>query len=91
MYCVARDEPSVAKNVSIMEDCGQVSFIFSDKTGTLTRNEMEFKSMCVGGVLYESMEVEGKQIFDKGLFEKHMTGNTQQEVDIRIQSENGNE
>lgn len=36
------------KNMSIVEDLGMISYIFSDKTGTLTRNQMEFHSMCVG-------------------------------------------
>ena len=34
----------------------QVKYIFSDKTGTLTRNEMVFKQMSVGGILYQPAE-----------------------------------
>lgn len=30
--------------------------MFSDKTGTLTRNEMVFKQMSVGGILYKPAE-----------------------------------
>lgn len=32
---------------SLMEEIGQVQYVFSDKTGTLTRNVMEFQKFCV--------------------------------------------
>ena len=34
------------------EELGQVSYIFSDKTGTLTCNHMEFKKMSIGNYTY---------------------------------------
>jgi len=36
----------------LMEELGQVSHIFADKTGTLTCNVMEFKKLCVGKEVY---------------------------------------
>ncbi|KAL4478641.1 hypothetical protein ABPG74_006876 [Tetrahymena malaccensis] len=37
---------------SLNEELGQINHIFSDKTGTLTLNRMEFKNVCVNGVNY---------------------------------------
>ena len=37
---------------SINEELGQVEYIFSDKTGTLTCNQMELKYLIVGDSLY---------------------------------------
>lgn len=37
---------------TLNEELGQIKFIFSDKTGTLTKNYMEFKKMSIGPYSY---------------------------------------
>lgn len=40
------------KTWNISDDLGQIEYIFSDKTGTLTQNVMEFKRCSINGVAY---------------------------------------
>lgn len=37
---------------NLNEELGQIDYVFSDKTGTLTRNEMRFKYLIVGKEVY---------------------------------------
>lgn len=46
------DLPCVPKSWNISDDLGQIEYIFSDKTGTLTQNVMEFMKCSVNGVRY---------------------------------------
>lgn len=42
----------VCYSTAISEDLGQVEYILTDKTGTLTENKMVFKRCCINGILY---------------------------------------
>ncbi|NXG62140.1 AT8B3 ATPase, partial [Hemiprocne comata] len=52
MYYAAKDIPAKARSTSLNDQLGQVEYIFSDKTGTLTQNIMSFKKCCINGTIY---------------------------------------
>jgi phospholipid-translocating ATPase len=52
MYYEKLDYPCTPKSWNISDDLGQIEYIFSDKTGTLTQNVMEFKKCTINGVPY---------------------------------------
>ncbi len=60
MYRIAKDknlkyEHRIScRTFTINEDLGQIGYVFSDKTGTITQNKLEFKSVSIGGVLYSN-------------------------------------
>ncbi|PCH37130.1 phospholipid-translocating P-type ATPase [Wolfiporia cocos MD-104 SS10] len=52
MYYKPLDAACVPKTWNISDDLGQIEYIFSDKTGTLTQNVMEFQKCSIYGVAY---------------------------------------
>ena len=51
MYHKETDTPAAARS-TIVTDLGQVKYVFSDKTGTLTQNVMKFKRCSVDGLIF---------------------------------------
>ncbi|XP_020343995.1 phospholipid-transporting ATPase IA isoform X1 [Oncorhynchus kisutch] len=63
MHYEPTDTSAMARTSNLNEELGQVKYIFSDKTGTLTCNVMQFKKCSIAGVAYghntDSLEEEG--------------------------------
>ncbi|ETS86390.1 hypothetical protein PFICI_00218 [Pestalotiopsis fici W106-1] len=49
MYDEATDTPARCNTNTILENLGQISYVFSDKTGTLTENVMKFRKLSIAG------------------------------------------
>ncbi|XP_038214547.1 probable phospholipid-transporting ATPase IF [Zerene cesonia] len=67
LRCEETGRPAVANTSDLNEELGQVEVLFSDKTGTLTKNLMAFKACSIRGRMYE--EKEGR-LYDTGRLEE---------------------
>lgn len=56
MYHAESNTPAMARTSNLNEELGMVKYVFSDKTGTLTRNVMEYKKCSVGKQIYDAAE-----------------------------------
>jgi phospholipid-transporting ATPase len=61
MYYAPTDTPALCRTSSLVEELGQIEYVFSDKTGTLTCNEMEFRCCSIGGIAYADVVDEVKR------------------------------
>ncbi|XP_060227514.1 probable phospholipid-transporting ATPase IM isoform X2 [Meriones unguiculatus] len=52
MYYPAKAMPAETRTTTLNEELGQIEYIFSDKTGTLTQNIMTFKKCSINGRIY---------------------------------------
>lgn len=76
MYHKPTDAPCIPKTWNISDDLGQIEYIFSDKTGTLTQNVMEYRKCTINGVKYGLGATEasmGAKLREKGFRRKSTT------------------
>lgn len=49
-------EHAICRNSNLNEDLGKVEYIFSDKTGTLTSNEMQLRQISIKGEIFGDIQ-----------------------------------
>lgn len=57
----SESKPFKVLNTLIHEELGKIEYVFSDKTGTLTSNNMVFRQCCIKGIAYSNDDL--KEIF----------------------------
>ncbi|XP_061358473.1 phospholipid-transporting ATPase 1-like isoform X2 [Gastrolobium bilobum] len=70
MYDEATNSRFQCRALNINEDLGQIKYVFSDKTGTLTENKMEFRCASIWGFDYST----GKASLENEQFEYSVQG-----------------
>ncbi|XP_018398443.1 PREDICTED: probable phospholipid-transporting ATPase IF [Cyphomyrmex costatus] len=59
MYDKDNDQPALTNSSDLNEELGQVEYLFTDKTGTLTENLMVFRRCSIGDKVYMEKDCDG--------------------------------
>ncbi|XP_030072461.1 LOW QUALITY PROTEIN: phospholipid-transporting ATPase IF [Microcaecilia unicolor] len=60
LYHEETNQRAQVNTSDLNEELGQVEYVFTDKTGTLTENEMQFRECSVNGIKYQ--EINGRLV-----------------------------
>ncbi|KAK3533381.1 hypothetical protein QTP70_019327 [Hemibagrus guttatus] len=55
LYHEESDQRAQVNTSDLNEELGQVEYVFTDKTGTLTENEMQFRECSINGIKYQEI------------------------------------
>uniref|UniRef100_A0A8D3D7I8 Phospholipid-transporting ATPase n=1 Tax=Scophthalmus maximus TaxID=52904 RepID=A0A8D3D7I8_SCOMX len=94
MYYPKSDTPAQARTTTLNEELGQIKYIFSDKTGTLTQNVMTFNKCSINGKCYgdvqrktERLDFTWNKLADpKFIFHDHSLQETVREGNLQAQA-----
>lgn len=85
VYAYTADKKIVIRNTGIQEDLARISFFLTDKTGTLTQNEMLMKKLHLGINLYDKSEFpELKEILRKFMYKKKKATRSFKEIGGKV-------
>ncbi|XP_069069201.1 phospholipid-transporting ATPase IF isoform X2 [Pleurodeles waltl] len=71
LYHEETDQRAQVNTSDLNEELGQVEYVFTDKTGTLTENEMQFRECSINGIKYQ--EISGRLV-PEGVTEDFLDG-----------------
>ena len=76
MFSNAKEKFVKVNSCSLNEELGQIKYVFSDKTGTLTANKLEFKAAAIGSEIY-------------GISDENLEGTDMKNIQRRVTHKSG--